>query len=55
MADGKAAGRPHSALDMILAAVVEARDCVMGTDYEVDFRGLQLFNPLHHEAEADEQ
>ena len=55
MAEGKAAGRPRSALDMILAAVAEANDCTMVTDNEWDFRGLQIFNPLRREAEEDGQ
>ena len=54
MAEGKAEGRPRSALDMILAAVAEANDCVMVTGNERDFRGLQIFNPLRHEAEGKE-
>jgi predicted nucleic acid-binding protein len=32
MADGKAKGRPRSALDMIIAAVAEASDCVVVTE-----------------------
>lgn len=46
MAEGKAQGRPRSALDMILAAVAEANDCVLVTDNERDFKGLRMFNPL---------
>ncbi len=46
MAQGKAEGRPRSALDMILAAVAEVNDCVVVTDNERDFRGLQIVNPL---------
>lgn len=46
MAEGKTAGRPRSALDMILAAVAEVNDCVVVTDNERDFRGLQIVNPL---------
>ncbi len=46
MAEGKAQGRPRSALDMILAAVAEANDCMIVTDNERDFRGLQIVNPL---------
>ena len=46
MADGKAAGRPRSALDMILAATAIANDCVVVTDNEKDFAGLQIINPL---------
>jgi predicted nucleic acid-binding protein len=46
MADGKARGRPRSALDMIVAAVAEANGCVVVTDNEKDFAGLKFVNPL---------
>ena len=46
MAEGKAQGQPRSALDMIIAAVAEANDCVVVTDNERDFKGLAIFNPL---------
>src|ERR1700694_1745854 len=46
MADGPAKGRPRSALDMIVAAVAEANDCVVVTDNEKDFIGLRFANPL---------
>ncbi|WP_079210772.1 PIN domain-containing protein [Brucella pituitosa] len=46
MAEGKSAGRPRSALDMIIAAVAGAHDCVIATDNEKDFAGLQFVNPL---------
>ena len=46
MADGKIAGRPRSGLDMIVAAVAEANNCVVVTDNEKDFDGLQFVNPL---------
>jgi predicted nucleic acid-binding protein len=46
MADGTARGRPRSALDMMIAAVAEANDCVVVTDNEKDFTGLKLVNPL---------
>jgi predicted nucleic acid-binding protein len=46
MAAGVAAGRPRSALDMIIASVAEANECVVVTDNERDFAGLQIFNPL---------
>jgi len=49
MAEGKAAGRPRSALDMIIAAVAGANDCVVVTDNERDFAGLQFVNPLRSE------
>jgi toxin FitB len=50
MAEGRAAGRPRSALDMIIAAVAGANDCVIVTDNEKDFVGLQIFNPIRREA-----
>lgn len=46
MADGTAAGQPRSPLDMIIAAVAEADDCVLVTDNERDFIGLKIGNPL---------
>ncbi len=46
MADGKAAGRPRSALDMIIAAVAGASDCVVVTDNEKDFAGIPFVNPM---------
>lgn len=46
MADGKAKGRPRSALDTIIAAVAEANGCVVVTDNERDFGGLEIVNPV---------
>ena len=46
MAEGKARGRPPSALDTIIAAVAEANGCVVVTDNERDFAGVQALNPL---------
>ena len=46
MADGTAKGRPRSALDMIVAAAAEANGCVVVTDNEKDFTGLNFVNPL---------
>jgi predicted nucleic acid-binding protein len=46
MAEGTARGRPRSPLDMIVAAVAEANDCVVVTDNERDFAGLKVVNPL---------
>ena len=46
MAEGTATGRPRSALDMIVAAVAEANDCIVVTDNERDFVGLEIVNPL---------
>jgi predicted nucleic acid-binding protein len=46
MADGKAAGRPRSGLDMIVAAVAGANNCVVVTDNERDFADIPLVNPM---------
>jgi len=46
MAEGKVAGRPRSALDMIIAAVASANACIVVTDNEKDFAGLQIINPM---------
>lgn len=46
MADGRIAGRPRSGLDMIVAATADAHGCVVVTDNEKDFAGLQFINPL---------
>jgi predicted nucleic acid-binding protein len=46
MADGKARGRPRSALDTIVAAVAEVNDCVVVTDNERDFEGVEFINPV---------
>lgn len=50
MADGTATGRPRSPLDMIIAAVAEANDCVVVTDNEKDFAGVRIVNPLRDAA-----
>lgn len=46
MADGKSAGRPRSGLDMIVAAIAGANDCVVVTDNERDFAGIEIINPI---------
>jgi predicted nucleic acid-binding protein len=46
MAEGTATGRKRSALDMIIAAIAEANDCVVVSDNEKDFAGLEIVNPL---------
>ena len=45
MADDTARGRPRSALDMIIAAIAEANECVIVTDNEKDFAGVDFINP----------
>jgi toxin FitB len=49
MAEGRRAGRPRSALDMIVAATALAHDCTIVTGNERDFVGLPVFNPLRGE------
>ena len=46
MAEGTAAGRPRSALDMIVAATAEANGCTLVTDNERDFAGVRILNPM---------
>jgi predicted nucleic acid-binding protein len=46
MADGKALGRPRNALDMIIASIAAANDCVVVTDNEKDFPDIAFVNPL---------
>jgi predicted nucleic acid-binding protein len=46
MAEGTTKGQPRSALDMIIAAVAQANGCVVVTDNEKDFTGLDFINPL---------
>ena len=46
MASRTTAGRSRNALDVIVAAVAEANDCVVVTDNERDFAGLKIVNPM---------
>ena len=46
MADARARGRPRSALDAIIAAIADANGCVVVTDNERDFEGVEIVNPL---------
>ena len=46
MAEAKTAGRSRSALDMIIAAVAVVHDCMIVTDNERDFAGLEVVNPM---------
>jgi toxin FitB len=50
MAEGKAKGRPRSALDTMIAAVAEANDCIVVTDNEKDFEDIEIINPLRSKA-----
>jgi toxin FitB len=49
MADGARRGRPRSALDTIIAAIAEANDCLVVTDNEKDFEGVEFINPMRTE------
>src|SRR5260221_9362313 len=46
MAEGTASGRKRSALDMIIAAVAEANDCVVVSDNKKNFAEVEIINPL---------
>lgn len=46
MSEGRTAGKPRSDLEMIVAAVAEANECVIVTDNEKHFAGLEVLNPL---------
>ena len=46
MAQGRATGRPRNALNTIIAATAEANGCVVVTDNEKDFAGVETFNPI---------
>jgi hypothetical protein len=46
MAAGAKAGRPRSALDMIVASIAEANNCIVVTDNERDFAGVMFINPM---------
>ncbi len=42
MAHGKATGRPRSALDTIVAAIAQSNSCIVITDNERDFQGIDI-------------
>lgn len=46
MAQGKTVGRPRSALDTIVAAIAQSNGCIVVTDNERDFHGIEIINPL---------
>jgi len=46
MAAGNQAGRPRSAFDMVIAAVAQSNNCVLVTDNERHFPGIDLLNPV---------
>ena len=48
MVEGRAAGRPRNGLDMIIASIAGANDCIVVTTNERDFMGLPILNPLRN-------
>lgn len=46
MVEGTVQGRPRSPLDMIIAAIAGANDCVIVTQNERDFEGIRILNPV---------
>lgn len=46
MVAGKGAGQPRSGLDITIAAIAVANDCVVVKDNEKDFVGVEIVNPL---------
>jgi hypothetical protein len=46
MAAGHRTGRPRSALDMVIAAIAQSNNCILVTDKERHFPGIDLVNPL---------
>lgn len=46
MSEGTAAGQPRSALDMVIAAIAQSNQCILVTDNERHFPGVELLNPL---------
>jgi toxin FitB len=51
MAEGKLSGRPRNGLDMIIAATASANNCVIVTDNERDFVGIDVINPMRDRTE----
>lgn len=46
MATGTKAGKPRSAVDMIIAAIAEANDCLVVTGNERHFGEVPMLNPM---------
>lgn len=46
MADGKLNGRPRSGFATIIAAIAAVNGCVVVTDNERDFAGIEVLNPI---------
>ncbi|MFS8111961.1 PIN domain-containing protein [Rhizobium jaguaris] len=49
MADGRMAGRQRDPMDMLIASVAIANECVIVTHNEADFWGLDIINPIRAE------
>ncbi|MDK4739725.1 PIN domain-containing protein [Rhizobium sp. CNPSo 3464] len=49
MAEGRAAGRQRDPMDMLIASVAIANECIIVTHNEADFWGLDIINPLRAE------
>lgn len=53
MAGGKGAGRPRSAMDMMIAAIAIENDCTVATLNDRDFRGVvRVLNPSGNRSTA---
>ena len=46
IATSKAEGRSLSALDIIIAAIAQSNGCIVVTENEKDFVGVEVLNPL---------
>lgn len=46
MSDGRKAGKPRSPIDMMVAAIAVANQCIIVSDNEKDFQGLPTVNPM---------
>lgn len=46
MTDGKSSRRGRSGLDTIIAAIAEANGCIVVTDKEEGFVGVEIINPM---------
>jgi predicted nucleic acid-binding protein len=46
MCEGRVVGKPRSDMDMIVASTAEANACMVVTDNEKHFPGIEVFNPI---------
>jgi predicted nucleic acid-binding protein len=46
MSESTKAGRARDPIDMIVAAIAQANDCILVTDNEKHFAGLKFINPM---------